>query len=521
MRLRKALKFFCLPNAVILAVCMGVYSNVTSARTFSPSIGLNKFELFLQYLGRASGGDATAGYTRITQAMARKSLDDSQDVGVSYVRVSMVGYAPSEHAQQGDMELWRRDPAAFWAAMDTMMDDLDARGIRLVPVFLWNPMQFPAMTGENVAQMVTEPNSKAWQLLARYVSDFVGRYRMRSTVLFYELTNEFNLWADLDHVGRCRKKTAPVRYCAVMGNFTTDQMIAFSARFADMLRTLDPGRTVSSGYSIPRAAAGHLRARPEWSPAGADWTRDSKQLFARQLLDLHKHLDIVSVHLYDSLDNLRFGLPDAASLLDVIKDISDVAGKPLFVGEFGDAKATADPAHSHAGKTLRKIVERRVPYSAVWAWQYYQTSPYETHNSEATVSSLEPGAGDSMISAIRRANESLRQSGGASAVVPDRQAPRVVLTWPLACSMLKTRQLLHAVASDNEGVVGGIEFLVDGKRVAVDVSFPYQVTLDVASLKRGLHTLTARARDRAGNVAEYSTKVFAGVLGDHGSCLAH
>lgn len=485
----------------------------------TPAVGVNKFELLLQYLGRASNGDGARAYSRATIAMARKALDDAKDIGVPFVRVSVSGFAPSGHEQSGDLELWRRDPAVFWRVMDSMMDDLDARGIRLIPVFLWNPTQFPAMTQENVAQLVTEPSSKAWQLLAQYANEFVTRYRTRSTVLFYELTNEFNLLADLDNVRRCHQRKAPARHCSVMGNFSTDQLIAFSGRFADLLRTLDPGRLVSSGYSIPRPASGHLKARPEWSSAGADWTRDSKQLFSSQLLDLHKYLDIVSVHLYDDPDNVRFGLPDAASLLDVVKDISDAAGKRLFIGEFGNGSMVAvDVEKSHAGRLLRRIVARQVPYSAVWAWQFYQTSPYETHNGEATASSLEQGAGDELIRLIQQANVQFGRTVVTS-VLPDRQAPRVVLTWPLACTRLQGRQLLHAVASDNVDSVVNVEFLVDGKRIAVDNRYPYQATLDVASLTAGLHTLTARARDHAGNVAEYNTPVLAGRRATADSCL--
>jgi hypothetical protein len=486
-----------------------------------PAVGVNKFELLLQYLGRASNGDGTRAYAHVTMAMARKALDDAKDIGVPFVRVSVSGFAPSDLEQSGDLALWRRNPDTYWLAVDLMMADLDTHGIRLVPVFLWNPVQFPAMTGENVAQMVTEPDSKAWHLLSRYVTEFVTRYRMRPTILFYELTNEFNLWADLDHVQRCHQRKASAHHCAVMGNFTTDQMIAFSDRFVNQLRALDPGRLVSSGYSIPRAAAGHLRAKPEWTVGGADWTRDSQHMFTQQLLDLHRHLDIISIHLYDDPDNIRFGVPDAAGLLDVVKDVSDVAGKPLFVGEFGDGLAAEDSDQSHSSKTLRRIVDRKVPYSAVWAWQFYQTSPYETRNSEATASSIEPGAGNRLIGQIQQANA----VPGGSTVHPvgierDRQVPRVILTWPLPCAVLQPRQLLHAVASDNDGVVSGVEFLIDGRSVAIDVQYPYRVILDVSTLKDGEHTLTARARDPAGNFAEYDTRVFAGRPIQRNQCLA-
>ena len=398
------------------------------------------------------------------------------------------------------------------------MGDLDARGIRLVPVFLWNPLQFPAMSGEALTQLMIDPNSLGWQLLAKFVEEFVVRYRKRSTILFYELTNELNLWADLDHPVRCRRARGPSRHCAVMGTFTTAQLIAFTGRFAGLLRKLD-NRQISSGFSVPRAAAAHLRARPEWSAQGADWTPDSRQEFVRELLDLHRHVDIVSVHLYDTPENIRFGLSDAASLLDVIKDASDAAGKPLFIGEFGDRSVTVPERQSHAARVLDRIVTRRVPYSAIWTWQFYQTSLYETHNSEATASSIEPGAGDWLINRVRQASAAL----GSPTVLPrrsDRPQPRVVLTWPVACALMAGKQHLYAVASDGLGHITGVEFVVNEDRIAVDNSYPYTATLDASKLKPGLHTLLARAYDQAGNMAEYRTRVFVGKTGSLQSCLA-
>ena len=56
-----------------------------------------------------------------------------------------------------------------------------------------------------------------------------------------------------------------------------------------------------------------------------------------------------------------------------------------------------------------------------------------------------------------------------------------------------------ASASDNIGVAG-VRFFVDGAQVgAEDTVSPYSITWDTTTVTDGSHTLTAMARDGAGN----------------------
>jgi Bacterial Ig domain len=57
-----------------------------------------------------------------------------------------------------------------------------------------------------------------------------------------------------------------------------------------------------------------------------------------------------------------------------------------------------------------------------------------------------------------------------------------------------------ANATDNVGVVG-VQFFVDGAPLgAEDRTPPYSVTWNTTTVSNGTHTLTARARDAAGNI---------------------
>ena len=84
---------------------------------------------------------------------------------------------------------------------------------------------------------------------------------------------------------------------------------------------------------------------------------------------------------------------------------------------------------------------------------------------------------------------------------PDTQAPSVSVTSPAAGAVLSGTVTLSANASDNVGVVG-VQFLLDGAAFgAEDQTAPYALALDTSSLAAGAHTVSARARDAALNVA--------------------
>jgi glucose/arabinose dehydrogenase len=81
----------------------------------------------------------------------------------------------------------------------------------------------------------------------------------------------------------------------------------------------------------------------------------------------------------------------------------------------------------------------------------------------------------------------------------DGTAPTVAITSPQSNSQLNDIVTVTADASDNVGVAG-VQFLVDGSNAATeDTAAPYGFSWDTRSVANGAHTLTARARDAAGN----------------------
>ena len=87
-----------------------------------------------------------------------------------------------------------------------------------------------------------------------------------------------------------------------------------------------------------------------------------------------------------------------------------------------------------------------------------------------------------------------------SQAAPDAVPPTVSLTAPANGATLSGAVNVTANAADNIGVAG-VQFLVDGSSLgAEDTTSPYSVSWSTLAASNGSHTLTARARDGAGNL---------------------
>ena len=87
----------------------------------------------------------------------------------------------------------------------------------------------------------------------------------------------------------------------------------------------------------------------------------------------------------------------------------------------------------------------------------------------------------------------------SAAVVADTTAPTVSVTAPSGGATVSGNVTVSANAADNVGVAG-VQFKLDGTNLgAEDASSPYSVTWDTTTATNASHTLTAVARDAAGN----------------------
>jgi hypothetical protein len=83
----------------------------------------------------------------------------------------------------------------------------------------------------------------------------------------------------------------------------------------------------------------------------------------------------------------------------------------------------------------------------------------------------------------------------------DTTPPTVSITAPANGATVSSTISVSGTASDNVGVVG-VQFKLDGQNLgAEDTSAPYSISWNTSLVSNGAHTLTATARDAAGNTA--------------------
>ncbi|MBC7946528.1 MAG: PQQ-dependent sugar dehydrogenase [Chitinophagaceae bacterium] len=122
------------------------------------------------------------------------------------------------------------------------------------------------------------------------------------------------------------------------------------------------------------------------------------------------------------------------------------------------------------------------PYSVSW-----NTTTATNGNHNLTVRARD-AAGNSTVSAAVAVN-----------VSNDSQAPTVAITAPAAGNVSATVDIT-ANAADNVGV-SGVQFLLNGANLGTeDLTAPYSTSWNTSVVSNGNYTLTARARDAAGNI---------------------
>ena len=87
----------------------------------------------------------------------------------------------------------------------------------------------------------------------------------------------------------------------------------------------------------------------------------------------------------------------------------------------------------------------------------------------------------------------------AGTALGDTTLPDVAVTAPSAGATVSGTVSVTATATD-DGAVAGVQFLLDGANLgAEDTTSPYAISWNTGTTGNGPHTLTARARDAAGN----------------------
>jgi hypothetical protein len=124
------------------------------------------------------------------------------------------------------------------------------------------------------------------------------------------------------------------------------------------------------------------------------------------------------------------------------------------------------------------------------------TAPYSVSWNTAAWSN-----GPHTLTAVARDGAGNRTTSAAVTGSVDNSPPTAAISTPASGATVSGTVTVSSSASDNVGVAG-VQFRLDGANLgAEDTTAPYSISWNTTTVTNGSHTLTAAARDTAGNTA--------------------
>jgi hypothetical protein len=465
-----------------------VFDRCAKAADQFHGIGANKFDLVEQYLGLEDGGNGTPAYEIAETEIAEKAIKDAAYAHIPFFRVAVTGFAPS------DLDLWVRHPQTYWHHVDRMMSDLHQAHIKLVANLMFNAEQFPSYTHENLGDLVNNAQSKSWLLLKQYIEEFISRYKDSGDIFFYEMTNELNLRADINAVADCSRKRAAA-LCQATSNILSAQTVAFTRRMYDLIKGLDSAHLVSTGFSFPRASAQHLRVHPGTKNSQGDWTPDTDIETIENLEYMNQNADIMSVHIYPT--NL---IGDIRRTIQIAKNASNAASKPLFIGEFGTSAPNSTEGGQFLRDMIREIIRSNVSYSAFWDWEVYPQKRLLAKDMDKAPFNIDPSLTPNAVTYIEAADRDAEEGSLFSSSVPG--SPTVAITSPMVCHQPHFPLTVYVMANSQDHDISSVKLYLENRLVGTTSSVPYHFIIASDEAPDGLFHLTATAVTRLGESAE-------------------
>jgi endo-1,4-beta-mannosidase len=348
-------------------------------------IGINYFSAFNRLIEH---GDDVSSFAGLAMLAKHK---------IPFIRFACCGFWPK------DWNLYRNNKEEYFRRMDRFVGEARKRNIGLIPSLFWYDGCIPDVVGEPRNQW-GNPKSKTIAFMRQYVNEVVGRYLHERTIWAWELGNEYSLGADLPNAAEHRPPvqldlgTAASR--SAEDDLTHEMVVTACAELGRAVRALDSTRPITTGHSLPRRAAEHLRREKTW-------VQDSPEEFERNLLEVTPSpCDLISVHLYP-FDKERFNAKDTpyAQTMRYCMDAARLGGKALFVGEFGapDSQKDGGPeaARKHILEMIAAFESTGVPLAALWN--------FDLSSQESSLNVPAANSQSWVLDELQRANERLER----------------------------------------------------------------------------------------------------------------
>jgi len=300
--------------------------------------GVNNWDVFNRSLGgRDDDLSGIAGFAGL------------KEKGIRVARISLSG----RWATPQELGMFWTDREEYFRLLDRVVDAAEENGVGLVFCMMWWHWALSDLAGEHLDQWAV-PHSVTRQMMREFTTEVVERYKDSLTVWVWELGNEWNLDMDLPNGTQHLPPTDPKRGCPptrdpVRDLWTTDIARPAMIEFANLVRSLDPIRPISTGHAISRPAQWnmyHFRT----------WTTDTEAQ-QREIALYHTPdpFDMLSVHTYHD-EHLR---------LQTFREASDSRRLILFAGEHGDTDSNPDTSRYIERLAANKQFS---PLSLVWQY---------------------------------------------------------------------------------------------------------------------------------------------------------
>ena len=274
--------------------------------------------------------------------------------GIPFVRF-MTHYWPIQ------LEMYENDRETYLQCFDSIIQAAEKYGIGLIPSLFWATFAVPDLVGEPLNQW-GNPDSETMAFMRRYTRDIVSRYKNSPAIWGWEFGNEYSLAVDLPIGSEWRRPPVepgmgtPVTR-GPEDDLNTDMIVIALKEFAEVVRSIDSTRPITTGNSIPRNFAEDTRRGNRWSELD---TRDDFKTNI-SLVTPSPH-DMVSIHLYPEealYERFMLGYHLSYSeLISLAVETSAQNGKALFVGEFG-----ANDVHHGGSEQAAQIIQEMIDAS--------------------------------------------------------------------------------------------------------------------------------------------------------------
>ncbi|PJE50372.1 MAG: hypothetical protein COV29_04330 [Candidatus Yanofskybacteria bacterium CG10_big_fil_rev_8_21_14_0_10_36_16] len=370
-------------------------------------IGLNKFDLFFQYL------ECNPSENCPQKSKAKKALKEMGDHGFKIIRLIGSDFYTKQFYERffdKDPEIQKQKRAKHKATVDELLNDCEKSGIdKVIWVNVWNIELLADLGGHSLRGGLTDPNSIGFRRAMEYVRFMVENFKDDPRIAGWEVPgNEYDLSANHDNKygilqSRNEKECKilhegpdkPLRLCfddplSIMpvvrdrsNNFTYDDLAKYNHLMSAVVREIDKNHLIISGHSSVRGVGVTDQQRAD----------DFKKI--------HSGLEVTSFHSYEHL-----------YLFDVFEKSTKEMSKPGIVGEIGpdasvkprDLSWTSKRNIEYTKKIIRKFLKS--DFSIMLPWAYADDRGIEDESNR--IFYLRYGDTDTPLRLFEKANKQIR-----------------------------------------------------------------------------------------------------------------